>query len=66
MSDYLNRLFRLEGRVAVVIGGGGHLCSEMARGFARAGTRDDEAGDRSGEEIDDDDDGQVAEIHRPE
>lgn len=39
MSDYLQRLFNLHGRVAVVIGGGGHLCSEMARGFARAGCR---------------------------
>lgn len=37
MNDYLNQLFKLEGRVAVVIGAGGHLCSEMARGFARAG-----------------------------
>lgn len=34
---YLKTLFNLEGRVAVVIGGGGHLCSAMARGFARAG-----------------------------
>src|SRR5688572_16843609 len=37
MSDYLNRLFNLEGKVAAVIGAGGHLCSELARGFARAG-----------------------------
>ena len=37
MNNYLNKLFNLEGRVAAVIGGGGHLCSEMARGFARAG-----------------------------
>ncbi|MZH03430.1 MAG: SDR family oxidoreductase [Nitrospinae bacterium] len=37
MSSYLNQLFNLEEKVAVVIGGGGHLCSEMARGFARAG-----------------------------
>src|SRR5687768_1197221 len=37
MNAYLNELFNLEGKVAVVIGGGGHLCSEMARGFARAG-----------------------------
>lgn len=37
MNTYLNQLFNLEGKVAVVIGGGGHLCSEMARGFARAG-----------------------------
>ena len=38
MNSYLNHLFNLEGKVAVVIGGGGHLCSEMARGFARAGS----------------------------
>ena len=37
MSAFLSELFDLQGRVAVVIGGGGHLCSEMARGFARAG-----------------------------
>ena len=37
MNDYLNRLFNIEGKVAAVIGAGGHLCSEMARAFARAG-----------------------------
>lgn len=37
MNAYLNELFNLEKKVAVVIGAGGHLCSEMARGFARAG-----------------------------
>jgi len=37
MNNYLGQLFNIEGKVAVVIGGGGYLCSEMARGFARAG-----------------------------
>jgi NAD(P)-dependent dehydrogenase (short-subunit alcohol dehydrogenase family) len=37
MNTYLNQLFNIEGRVAAVTGAGGHLCSEMARGFARAG-----------------------------
>ncbi|TAL61022.1 MAG: SDR family oxidoreductase [Legionella sp.] len=37
MSLYLNELFNLENKVAVVIGAGGYLCSEMARGFAKAG-----------------------------
>ncbi len=36
-GSYLSGLFNLAGKIAVVIGGGGHLCSEMARGFARAG-----------------------------
>lgn len=37
MNDYLNNLFNLEGKVVVITGAGGYLCSEMARGFARAG-----------------------------
>jgi NAD(P)-dependent dehydrogenase (short-subunit alcohol dehydrogenase family) len=37
MNTFLNDLFKLDGKCAVVIGGGGHLCSEMARGFAKAG-----------------------------
>ena len=37
MSNYLNQLFNLEGKVAAVTGAGGHLCSEMARSFARSG-----------------------------
>lgn len=39
MSPFLDEMFNLVGKVAVVIGGGGHLCSEMARGFARAGCK---------------------------
>jgi len=37
MSDYLTELFKLEGKSAAVIGGGGYLCSEMSRALARAG-----------------------------
>lgn len=37
MNSYLNNLFNLEGKVAVITGAGGHLCSEMARAFAKAG-----------------------------
>jgi len=35
MAEYLNELFRLRGKTAVVIGGGGYLCGEMARSLAR-------------------------------
>ena len=37
MNTYLNDLFNLDGKVAVVTGAGGHLCSEMAKGLARVG-----------------------------
>ena len=37
MSDYLNKLFSLEGKTAVVIGGTGELCGAMAEGLAGAG-----------------------------
>lgn len=36
-SDYLNSVFGLEGKVAVVIGGTGVLCGEMAEALAAAG-----------------------------
>lgn len=36
---YIDELFGLKGKVVGVIGGGGHLCSEMARSFARAGCK---------------------------
>ncbi len=36
-SEYLERIFNLKKKVAVVIGGGGHLCSAMAEGLAMAG-----------------------------
>lgn len=35
--SYLEELFNLEGKIAVVIGAGGHLCGEMARSLAKAG-----------------------------
>ncbi len=37
MDTYLDRLFSLSGKVAAITGAGGHICGEMARGFARAG-----------------------------
>ena len=37
MNNYLPTLFNLQDKVAVIIGGGGFLCSEMVRGFARSG-----------------------------
>lgn len=37
MSDFLSKLFKLEGKIAVVIGAGGYLCSEMALALAQAG-----------------------------
>jgi NAD(P)-dependent dehydrogenase (short-subunit alcohol dehydrogenase family) len=36
-NEYLNHLFSLDGKVAVVIGGTGELCSTMAYGMAMAG-----------------------------
>ena len=39
MKDYLSNIFKLKGKVAVVIGGGGFLCGEMAVGLARAGVK---------------------------
>lgn len=37
MSSYLDKLFGLSGKVAVVIGGTGELCGAMAEGLAGAG-----------------------------
>lgn len=37
MTDYLSKLFDLSGKTAVVIGGAGYLCSEMALGLAKCG-----------------------------
>ena len=37
--NFLGSLFSLEGKNAVVIGGGGHLCSEIAYGFSKAGAK---------------------------
>ena len=36
---YLDKLFNLKDKVAAVIGAGGHLCSEMAKSFARVGCK---------------------------
>jgi NAD(P)-dependent dehydrogenase (short-subunit alcohol dehydrogenase family) len=37
MSQFVRELFDIEGRIAAVTGGGGHLCGEMARALASAG-----------------------------
>ena len=37
--SYLEDIFELEDKVAVLTGAGGHLCSEMARGLALAGCK---------------------------
>ena len=37
MSEYLNSLFTLAGKTAVVVGGTGELCGAMAEGLAAAG-----------------------------
>jgi len=36
MKDYLTELFGLKNKTAVITGGGGHLCGEMAYALARA------------------------------
>lgn len=36
-DNYLTKLFGLNGKIAAVIGAGGYLCSEMAKGLAKAG-----------------------------
>ena len=38
-KQYLDNFFSLNEKFAVVIGAAGHLCSEMARGFARSGCK---------------------------
>jgi NAD(P)-dependent dehydrogenase (short-subunit alcohol dehydrogenase family) len=35
--DYLTKLFGLKNKTAAIIGAGGYLCSEMARGLSKAG-----------------------------
>lgn len=35
--SYLENLFNLNGKTAVIIGAGGHICSELATGYALAG-----------------------------
>jgi NAD(P)-dependent dehydrogenase (short-subunit alcohol dehydrogenase family) len=37
LESYLENLFNLRGKTAVVIGAGGHICSELALGYANAG-----------------------------
>ena len=37
LENYLENLFNLKGKTAVVIGAGGHICSELSYGYAKAG-----------------------------
>ena len=37
MKSYLENLFNLNGKTAVVIGAGGHICSQLATGLANSG-----------------------------
>ena len=37
--DGISKLFDIKNQVAVVTGAGGHLCSEIAIGFAKAGAK---------------------------
>jgi len=37
VNTFLERLFNLNGKVVAITGGGGHICSELAAGFAEAG-----------------------------
>ena len=37
MNNYIEKLFNLKDKVAVVVGGGGHICSEIVKAFAMAG-----------------------------
>ena len=39
MENYIKNLFNLDDKVAVVIGGGGHLCSEMVKALSVSGCR---------------------------
>jgi NAD(P)-dependent dehydrogenase (short-subunit alcohol dehydrogenase family) len=39
MTDYLTELFGLQGKIAVLTGGGGYLISEMSTAFAEAGVK---------------------------
>ena len=38
-QEYLSSLFGLDGKVAVVTGGGGVLCSAMSSALAQAGAK---------------------------
>ena len=39
MNNYLNNLFNLNKKVAVVIGAGGHLCSKFSESLLYAGCK---------------------------
>jgi len=37
MNDFINKTFNLNKKLAIVVGGGGHICSELAISLAKAG-----------------------------
>ena len=39
MENYIEKLFNLKDKVAVVVGGGGHICSEIVKAFAMTGCK---------------------------
>ena len=39
MASYLENIFNLHGKTAVIIGAGGHICSQLASGYAHAGCK---------------------------
>ena len=37
--SYLDKINNLESKVVAIFGGGGHICSKLAEGFLKAGSK---------------------------